>query len=86
MDATPVNPGDTDNVNFCSNVETRIGGQGGIWLRQQGDIAPPSAPQLTATDPASPGSSGTPRILGAAEAGSTLRIFAGPGCTGAPVG
>ena len=85
MDATPVNPGDTGNVNFCNNVETRIGGPGGVWLNQEGDVAPPSAPQLTSTDPASPGSSATPRILGTAEAGSAVRLYAGSNCTSMPV-
>ncbi len=85
MDATPVDSGDMENVNFCSDVETRIGGAGGIWLEQEGDVAPPSAPQLTSTDPASPSLSGTPRILGTAEAGSTVRVYAGPACAGAPV-
>ena len=85
MDATPVNPGDTENVNFCNNVEARIGGSGGIWLEQEGDVVPPAAPRLTGTDPASPGPSGTPRILGAAEAGSTVRVYAGPNCAGIPV-
>ncbi len=56
MQATPVRPGDTENVNFCNNVETRIRGAGGIWLVQKGDVVPPSAPQLTSTDPASPNS------------------------------
>jgi hypothetical protein len=85
MQATPVDSGDTENVDFCNNVETRIGGQGGIWLEQKGDVTPPSAPLLTGTDPASPNSSGTPRIRGAAEAGSTVRVYAGPSCAGAPV-
>jgi hypothetical protein len=85
MQATPVNPGDIENVNFCSDVATRIGGAGGIWLEQKGDVAPPSAPQLTGTDPASPSSSGTPRIRGAAEAGSTVRVYAGSTCAGAPI-
>jgi hypothetical protein len=85
MDATPVTPGDTGNVNFCKNVENRIGGPGGIWLEQEGDIVPPSAPQLTSTDPASGGLTGTPRILGSAEAGSTVRLYAGVGCEGAPI-
>jgi hypothetical protein len=85
MSATPVAPGDTT---FCEDVEDRIEGPGGIWLAQQGDVVPPSAPQLTGTNPASPGwsgSSGTPRILGAAEPGSTVRLYAGPSCTGMPV-
>lgn len=84
MEATPVEPGNTENVDFCNNVDTRIGGAGGIWLEQK-DLAPPSAPQLTGTDPSSPGASGTPRIRGAAEAGSTVRVYAGTTCAGAPV-
>lgn len=84
MQATPVDSGDPDNVSFCNNVETRIGGQGGVWLKQD-DLVPPAAPQLTSTSPASPSPSGTPRIRGAAEAGSTVRLYAGAGCAGAPV-
>jgi hypothetical protein len=80
MHATPV-AGDTS---FCNNVEGRIDGSGGVWLEQK-DIVPPSAPQLTSTDPASPGPSGTPRILGTAEAGSTVRLYAGSNCMGAPL-
>jgi hypothetical protein len=83
MDATPKISG--DGVAVCETVDERIEGPGGIWLVQEGDIVPPPAPQLTGTDPASPGSSGTPRILGAAEAGSTVRIYAGPNCAGTAV-
>ena len=86
MEATPVNESDADNVSFCNNVEGRIEGPGGVWLEQKGDVVPPSAPQLTGTDPAAPGGlSGTPRIIGTAEPGSTVRIYAGPDCLGAPV-
>ena len=81
MHAAPIG-GDTT---FCSDVEGRIGGPGGIWLDQAGDLVPPSAPLLKSTDPASPGLSGTPRIRGAAEAGSTVRVYAGAACAGAPV-
>jgi PASTA domain/Bacterial Ig domain len=84
MSATPVEPGVTKNVNFCEDVEKRIGGPGGIWMEQK-DLTPPSAPQLTTTDPASPSLSSTPRIRGAAEAGSTVRVYAGSGCAGTPV-
>ena len=49
------------------------------------DLAPPAPPQLLGTDPASPGSSGSPRVFGAAEAGSAVRIYAGPACEGSPV-
>ncbi len=78
-------PVTVDDVSFCNNVEDYIGGPGGIWLEHQGDIVPPAAPQLTGTDPASPAQNGSPRILGAAEAGSSVRIYVGPGCAGAPV-
>lgn len=82
MSATPVTPEDTA---VCETVDERIGGPGGIWLEQKGDVAAPPAPQLTSTSPASPSPSGTPRIRGAAEAGSTVRLYAGPSCTGTPL-
>jgi hypothetical protein len=81
MHAAPV-AGDTS---FCEDVESQIEGAGSIWMEQEGDVVPPSAPQLTSTDPASPGSSGAPRIRGTAEAGSTVRVYAGPNCTGMPI-
>jgi PASTA domain-containing protein len=84
MSATPINEADPDNVSFCNNVESQIGGPGGIWLEQK-DLTPPAAPLLTSTDPASPSLSGTPRIRGAAEAGSTVRLYGSSGCTGAPI-
>lgn len=85
MQAAPVDPEPGGDTFFCEDVEKYIGGPGGIWLEQAGDVAPPAPPQLTSTDPASPNSSGTPRIRGAAETGSTVRVYAGPDCAGAPV-
>lgn len=82
MHATPVGPGDNT---VCNTVDDRIGGPGGIWLEQEGDTDAPAAPQLSSTDPASPNANGTPRILGSAEAGSTVKIYAGPDCANAPV-
>ncbi|HEX3734536.1 MAG TPA: PASTA domain-containing protein [Solirubrobacterales bacterium] len=83
MSATPKIPG--VGVSVCNTVDERIEGPGGIWLTQKGDVVPPSAPRLTGTDPSSPDRSGAPQILGAAESGSTVRIYAGPSCTGTPV-
>jgi hypothetical protein len=40
MDATPISGHDS----FCENVEDEIDGPGGVWLEQEGEIAPPSAP------------------------------------------
>jgi hypothetical protein len=42
-------------------------------------------PQLTSTDPSSPAKETNPRIVGSAEAGSTVDIYAGASCKGAPV-
>jgi PASTA domain len=83
MNATPKVPG--DGVFVCATVDERIEGPGGIWLAQEGDVVSPAVPRLTSTDPASPGSSGTPRVRGSAEAGSTVRLYSGSGCGGSPV-
>ena len=56
-----------------------------ISYTENTDLVPPAPPQLTGTSPASPGSSGTPRILGSAEAGSLVRLYPGATCSGLPV-
>jgi hypothetical protein len=56
-----------------------------ISYTEDTDLVPPAPPQLTGTDPASPNASGAPRILGDAEAGSTVSVYAGEGCSGQPV-
>jgi hypothetical protein len=45
----------------------------------------PQAPGLTGTDPASPGASTEPSLLGEAEPGSAIKIYSSPDCSGAPV-
>jgi Tol biopolymer transport system component len=45
----------------------------------------PAPPTLTGTDPASPGSSLTPRVLGEALLGSTVKIYASEDCAGEPL-
>jgi hypothetical protein len=85
MQATPVDPGPGGDTAVCEVVEEHIEGPGGIWMQQKGDVVPPSPPQLLSTDPTSPSLSGTPRIRGAAETGSAVRIYAGASCTGTSV-
>jgi hypothetical protein len=46
---------------------------------------PPSAPTLSATVPASPANANSPKIVGSAAAGSTVRIYATSDCAGAPL-
>jgi PASTA domain len=85
MNAAPVEPEESRNSDVCEEVDDHIRGLGGVWLEHDGDLVPPAAPQLMSTNPGSPGSSGTPRILGAAEAGSTVRVYAAPNCAGTPI-
>jgi uncharacterized membrane protein len=49
------------------------------------DSTAPVAPVPSATDPASPSSQNALRIKGAAEAGSTVRLYPGPNCSGSEV-
>jgi hypothetical protein len=49
------------------------------------DVRPPARPTLSATSPTSPSNSNTPRLIGTAEAGSTVKVYLAAACTGAPV-
>ncbi len=46
---------------------------------------PPPAPTLSATVPASPANQNSPKVLGAASAGTTVRLYAGANCSAAPI-
>jgi hypothetical protein len=48
------------------------------------ELGPP-APLLESTNPASPGTSTTPKILGKAESGSKIKIYTTSNCSGEPV-
>jgi subtilisin family serine protease len=56
-----------------------------VTYKQEDDEIAPAAPQLTATNPGSPGTSATPQILGVAEPKSTVRLYSNENCLGAPV-
>ena len=49
------------------------------------DTHAPSAPTLTGTSPSSPANENNPKVLGGAETGSTVRIYATPDCSGSPL-
>jgi subtilisin family serine protease len=49
------------------------------------DEEAPAAPQNISTDPPSPANENHPRIVGNAEAGSTVQIYSGTTCAGSPV-
>ena len=46
------------------------------------DTQAPAAPSLTGTSPASPANANSPKVLGSAEAGSTVRIYSTSDCSG----
>jgi hypothetical protein len=73
--------GETD-VYSHSAAGTRLVSVGNSGELQLG----PPAPGLTAVNPASPGVSTEPMILGEAEAGSAIKIYPTADCSGVPVG
>ena len=61
---------ESGNKSACSNV-----------LEYVHDDQPPEPPKLTGTEPASPGASLKPLILGSAEPGAIVVLYADPECT-----
>ena len=61
---------------FAANLTVGVGGDG----------TPPAAPALTSTNPASPANNNNPRIIGTAEAGSTVKLYSTANCTGPQLG
>jgi hypothetical protein len=48
------------------------------------DTVRPARPTITATNPPSPANDNNPEVIGTAEAGSTVKIYTGTGCSGSP--
>src|SRR5207244_29794 len=49
------------------------------------DSTAPAAPGSLATSPLSPANNNSPKVTGAAEAGSTVKLYTASDCSGAPV-
>jgi hypothetical protein len=49
------------------------------------DTTPPDPPTLTGTSPASPANNNSPKIIGSAEGGSTVKLYTNNTCAGSPV-
>ena len=49
------------------------------------DSTAPAAPSLTSTNPASPANNNSPKLVGSAESGSTVKVFTSSDCSGTPV-
>lgn len=48
--------------------------------------APPAAPQVGGTTPASPSNASSPKVTGTAPGGTTVKLFATSDCSGSPLG
>jgi subtilisin family serine protease len=55
------------------------------YVEDTPDEVAPAPPELTSTTPSSPAKNTNPRIVGSAEAGSTVKIYSGTECTGGVV-
>lgn len=50
------------------------------------DVTAPAAPTVSSTSPASPANDNSPKVIGSAEAESTVKLYTAFGCTGAVAG
>ena len=82
----------TVGANATTQLSARVRDAAGNWsdcsssFPYTHDDVAPDAPQITATDPASPSSDATPLVKGTADATATrVRIFTEAACSGTPV-
>jgi hypothetical protein len=82
---TPVPP--NASTDLRATVSGGVGGATSACspaLTYTDDSAAPAAPTLTGTDPGSGANQNSPNVKGSAEAGSQVKLFTSPDCSGAP--
>ncbi len=80
---TPASPLGDGVHTFRVRATDAAANQGTATIREFSvDTAAPSPPQLTSTVPASPANENSPKIVGSAPGGSTVRLYAGIDCSG----
>jgi hypothetical protein len=72
----------TDAAGNTSACSSGIGGS----ISYVEDSQPPALPTVSSSDPASPSNVNTPKIIGSAEAGSTVTIYTNSACTSSVAG
>ena len=80
-----VAPGSTTTFYATASVGMESSGCS-TGLQYAENPAPPPAPTVVATDPASPSSDNTPEIRGTAADGTEVRLYTNAACTGEPAG
>jgi len=75
----------SDDVDSEIDVYEREGGQTRLVSIGNSVALGPATPVLTATNPASPGASTTPAILGQSDPNTSIKLYATADCSGAPV-
>ena len=80
-----VSVGDDSSTTFtatATNVDGTSSCSAGFTYVE--DSTAPGAPPITSSSPASPANDDSPELLGAAEAGSTVNLYASEDCSGSP--
>jgi hypothetical protein len=75
-------------VDFWSTASNLVAGDTNgfhdVFLRDTATAAAPLAPTFTATSPTSPANNNSPKILGSAPSGTTVRLYTSSDCSGSP--
>jgi hypothetical protein len=73
-------------VELSSSDQDRTPTLSDVTASYAADTTPPSAPQITATDPASPANDNDPKVKGTLEAGdpTTVKLYENASCQGTP--
>lgn len=76
---------------YTYKVTARYGNPGG-WTADSNEpstsatvVTGPSAPTITGTTPASPSNDTTPKVVGTAAAGTTVKVYTNSTCSGSPI-
>jgi len=82
---TPESPLPDGEYSFRVRATDAAGNQATATRGFKVDTAAPAGPQLTSTSPASPADENHPELFGTAPAGTTVKLYSGADCSGAPI-
>ncbi len=82
---TGLNPNATYYFRVTSSSGSGSRTEPSLLLSPLSFVTPPAAPSLTATIPASPANANSPKVVGSAAPGSTVKLYSTSGCSGSPL-